>query len=242
VIAFPKRAIAACLGVTGLALAACSPDQPTAPTPGPQAAGAFSPELVAEVRELAVQRGIGPLEGPPPIRPQLVHLGQVLVFDKVLSGNRDIACMTCHLPAFATGDGRSLSIGQGATGLGSERVHPDGLFIPRNAPSLFNLSALQSLFWDGRVSVDANGRFHTPAGDQITPRMTRVFEFGAVSALGLFPVLSREEMRAADGNELARSPTRRVRPSGGPSWPGWARSRNTGACSRRRIPAPASIA
>jgi len=33
--------------------------------------------------------------------------------------------------------------------------------------------------------------------------MTRVFEFGAASALGLFPVLSREEMRAASGNELA---------------------------------------
>ena len=33
--------------------------------------------------------------------------------------------------------------------------------------------------------------------------MARAFEFGALSALPLFPVLSREEMRAADGNELA---------------------------------------
>jgi cytochrome c peroxidase len=33
--------------------------------------------------------------------------------------------------------------------------------------------------------------------------MTAVFEFGAVSALALFPVLSREEMRAFKGNELA---------------------------------------
>jgi len=114
--------------------------------------------------------------------------------------------MTCHLPGLATGDSRSLSIGQGATGLGGSRVHPDGAFIPRNAPSLFNLHALNSLFWDGRVSVDQQGRFRTPAGSQLSPEMTAVFEFGAVSALGLFPVLSREEMRAQAGNELAAIP------------------------------------
>ncbi|MGH7444388.1 MAG: cytochrome-c peroxidase, partial [Longimicrobiales bacterium] len=128
---------------------------------------------------------------------------EALAFDKVLSGNRDISCMTCHLPTAGTGDGRSLSIGQGGTGLSTDRVHPDGAFIPRNAPPLFNLSALESMFWDGRVSVDAAGEFHTPAGAALTRDMTNVFEFGAVSALALFPVLSREEMRAASGNELA---------------------------------------
>src|SRR5437867_2356421 len=111
--------------------------------------------------------------------------------------------MTCHLPTFATGDGRSLSIGQGATVLGTSRVHPDGIFIPRNAPPLFNLFALQPLFWDGRVIKDEQGTFHTPAGAALTSAMTQVFEFGTLSALPLFPVLSREEMRAAGGNELA---------------------------------------
>jgi cytochrome c peroxidase len=130
----------------------------------------------------------------------------MLVFDKILSGNRDISCMTCHLPPFATGDGRSLSIGQGGTGIGPARVHPTGAFIPRNAPSLFNVRALGSMFWDGRVSVDAGGTFHTPAGAQLSPAMTAVFEFGPVSALGLFPVMSREEMRGFSGNELAAIP------------------------------------
>jgi cytochrome c peroxidase len=37
----------------------------------------------------------------------------------------------------------------------------------------------------------------------VTAAMSSVFEFGAISALPLFPVLSREEMRAVDGNELA---------------------------------------
>jgi cytochrome c peroxidase len=115
--------------------------------------------------------------------------------------------MTCHMPRFATGDDRSLSIGQGAAGFGSERVHPQGAFIPRNAPPLFNLFAVGPLFWDGRVSRDAAGVFHTPAGNKVTPAMTAVFEFGTLSALPLFPVLSRSEMRA-DGhsNELAEVP------------------------------------
>ena len=111
--------------------------------------------------------------------------------------------MTCHLPAFATGDGRSLSIGQGATGLGPSRTHPQGSFIPRNAPSLFNLSAPQPLFWDGRVQRDEQGSYHTPAGAHLTSDMTRVFEFGTLSAQPLFPVLSRSEMRGDGGNELA---------------------------------------
>jgi cytochrome c peroxidase len=111
--------------------------------------------------------------------------------------------MTCHHPTLGTGDGRHLSIGQGASGLGPARIHPTGAFIPRNAPPLYNLHALGELFWDGRVSVDASGTLHTPAGQRLTPDMTRVFEFGAVSALGMFPVTSREEMRGFHGNELA---------------------------------------
>ena len=111
--------------------------------------------------------------------------------------------MTCHLPSLGTGDLRSLSIGQGATGLGATRVHPEGLFIPRNAPPLFNLHANKPLFWDGRIFQDDLGTFHTPAGLGITPDMRRVFEFGTISMLPMFPVLSREEMRAFRGNELA---------------------------------------
>ena len=114
--------------------------------------------------------------------------------------------MTCHLPRMATGDGRSLSVGQGGTGVGPDRVHPGGAFIPRNAPPLFNLTALSELFWDGRVSVDQTAGFHTPAGSALTPDMASVFEFGAASALGMFPVLSREEMRGQGGNELAAIP------------------------------------
>ena len=58
-------------------------------------------------------------------------------------------------------------------------------------------------FWDGRVVKDELGVFQTPAGTALTSAMTQVFEFGSLSALPLFPVVSREEMRATAGNDLA---------------------------------------
>jgi hypothetical protein len=187
-----------------LGLGGCGEDEPVAPTPaGPALSDAAITTLAAEVRALTTGRGIGPLARPAPVRPALVELGRALAFDKILSGNKDIACMTCHLPGFATGDGRSLSIGQGATGLGTARVHPQRVFIPRNAPPAFNLFANKALFWDGRVEIDSRGRLTTPAGVRLTPHMVETFEFGPLSALPLFPVLSRSEMRAVDGNELA---------------------------------------
>lgn len=181
-------------------LAACHAEDATAPAANFTRANAA---LAAEVRQLAAGRGITPLASPPAVRPALVRLGQALAFDKILSGNHDISCMSCHLPRFATGDGLSLSIGQGGVGLGPERTHPAGAFIARNAPAAFNLHAIHPLFWDGRVFQDPAGTMHTPANAQLTPAMTAVFEFGTLSAQPLFPILSRAEMRGDGGNELA---------------------------------------
>lgn len=198
------RVVAVLLASTALiSISACSDESATAPPASPSLSVATRDALVAEVRALTAARGIGPLAKPAPVRPALVRLGRALAFDKLLSGNRDISCMTCHLPEFATGDGRSLSIGQGASGSGTARVHPLGKFIPRNAPPTFNLFTETSLFWDGRVEIDAPGHLATPAGAELTPAIKRSFEFGALSAQPLFPVLSRAEMRGDSGNELA---------------------------------------
>ncbi|MEP6620452.1 MAG: cytochrome c peroxidase [bacterium] len=155
------------------------------------------------VRKLAASRGVFAMPVPPHVRPALVHLGQMLAFDPILSGNRNIACMTCHLASLGTGDGRSLSIGEGGTDFGPSRTHARGVFIPRNAPPLFNLGAMRHLFWDGRVEVDDRGRMHTPAGSAVTPAMEGAFEFGPVSAIGMFPVTNRAEMRGRLGKEVA---------------------------------------
>ena len=214
----PSLTVALIAGVASLS--ACDDHVPT-PPPTPITAptsrvATTSPSstLPQTVRQLAAARGIVPLATPPRVRPALAKLGQALAFDKILSGNRDIACTTCHLPAFATGDGRSLSIGQGATGLGPARVHPTGVFIPRNAPPLFNLSAMRHLFWDGRVAADAAGNVTTPAGAQLTPAMTRVFEFGPVSALGMFPSPTASRCAPVRGTSLRASRTTTSRGSG----------------------------
>jgi len=184
-------------------VAACS-DSTTAPRLEIAAATAETAALATEVRQLAVNRGITTLQRPAPVRRELSLLGQALAFDKVLSGNRDISCMTCHLAGAATVDGRSTSIGQGATGLGTARVHPQNNFVHRNAPPLFNLHAMVPLTWDGRVFKDANGVVRTPA--PLLAAQRAVLEFGTLSALPMFPVLSRTEMRADAGNELAAVP------------------------------------
>ena len=176
----------------------------TAPAPGIQAATAEVAALGAEVRQLAADAGITALQGPAPVRRELSLLGQALAFDKILSGNRDIACMTCHLPRFGTTDTRSLAIGQGATGLGPNRMHPQGTFVARSTPPLFNLHAMGPLTWDGRVFRGVTGIVRTPI--PLLASQRAVFEFGTVSALPMLPVLSRVEMRANAGNELAAVP------------------------------------
>src|SRR5438034_4634564 len=71
--------------------------------------------------------------------PARVDLGRALMFDKILSGNRDVACATCHLPAQHAADGLSLAIGTGGTGAGPARtLGPGRQFVPRSAPSLLN--------------------------------------------------------------------------------------------------------
>ena len=205
-----RRCLSIIVALAATSLGACSdrvdPIAPARTAPSEASRDQTPSSDVAQlVRQLAAGRGIVPLPRPPHVRSELVHLGQALAFDKILSGNRDISCMTCHLPAFATGDGKSLSVGQGGVGLGPAREHPDGIFIPRNAPPLFNMGAMKHLFWDGRVAVESDG-LHTPAGAQITSAMMRVFEFGALSAQPMFPVTNRAEMRGSSGNELAAIP------------------------------------
>lgn len=70
-----------------------------------------------------------------------VELGRLLFWDPILSGERDVACVTCHHPDFAYADGRDLSLGPQAVGLGPDRVDQSDGAIPivkRNAPTVLN--------------------------------------------------------------------------------------------------------
>jgi cytochrome c peroxidase len=136
----------------------------------------------------------------PPAQPEaLVELGRLLAFDKVFSGDHDVSCMTCHQPTMGTSDDRRLPVGVGGEGLGADRVHPDDVAIPRNAPPMYNLHAMDSMFWDGRLSVDDTG-VRTPAGDAVTDGMLDVLTLGPAALQALFPVTSRHEMRGERGS------------------------------------------
>lgn len=171
----------------------------------PAAAAQTPSEEARRVRDLALERGFAPLPPPPEVRPVLVELGRALAFDPILSGNRDISCMTCHHPALGTGDGLRLSIGAGGVGVGPSRRQAAGLTIGRNSPPLYNLHATAALFLDGRLALGEDG-YHAPDGVTLPDDEIADFEFGPLSALPLFPVLARDEMRGYGGNELAALP------------------------------------
>jgi parallel beta-helix repeat protein len=84
-----------------------------------------------------------------PKNEERVALGRLLFFDPILSGANDISCATCHHPDLGFSDGRGLSMGKGAKGLGPERA--GGAVVKRGAPSLWNATFNHMQFWDGRA-------------------------------------------------------------------------------------------
>ena len=135
-------------------------------------------------------------------------LGQLLFYDKILSGNRNIACSTCHHPDFGTSDGLSLGIGEGGTGLGPKRTAGSGgdrirKRIPRNAPGLWNLGAKEivTLFHDGRLSrADTYGNgFDSAAEEWLPPGLNSI-----LAAQAIFPLAAQFEMAGnPKENEIA---------------------------------------
>jgi cytochrome c peroxidase len=137
------------------------------------------------------------------------QLGQLLFYDPILSGNRNVACATCHHPKLGTADNVSLSFGDGGIGMGTARkVDPTNTpekRIPRNAPALFNLGAheFSVLFHDGRLEADAS----RPSGLRTPMDEDMVAGFASIlSAQTMFPVLSRDEMAGSwRENDVARA-------------------------------------
>ena len=162
--------------------------------------------LDAQLRQAIGVWGVMPIGNPPAQTAAMVDLGQALFFDKLLSGNRDVACATCHEPGVQLIDGLSLPVGTGGSGMASARVlGPGREFVPRNAPSLLNqgLGFVYTL-WDGRVNEEGffgqpqnstTGQFKAPPGVVFPPGLTNL-----VAAQAMLPVLSRVEMRGKPGD------------------------------------------
>ncbi len=134
-----------------------------------------------------------------------VELGRVLMFDKILSGNSNISCGTCHHSLADTGDGLSLPVGEGGSGLGVTRNVGSGADliverVPRNAPPVFNLGdkSFHTLFHDGRVTTIGGAGFpsgcKTPAGHNLPGNLENV-----LACQAMFPVTSGTEMAGQAG-------------------------------------------
>jgi cytochrome c peroxidase len=158
-----------------------------------------------ELGNAIAAHGITSLETQPVTNKSMVQLGQLLFFDKELSGNRDISCATCHHPLLHSGDGLSLSLGTGGVGMGKPRMIGNNRdLVPRNAPEIFNRGASEwhTMFWDGRVASDTyaeDGEMSTPAGLDLPDGLT-----GPLAAQAMFPPTSGAEMRGAPGDKDVR--------------------------------------
>jgi cytochrome c peroxidase len=101
-----------------------------------------------------------------PSTPERVALGRLLFWDPILSGQKDVACATCHHPAFGYSDGLDLSIGANGAGLGPARAFVAGHTarpVKRNSQTVLNVAfnglttggksvpADAPMFWDLRV-------------------------------------------------------------------------------------------
>ena len=133
-----------------------------------------------------------------PADPAQAALGQLLFYDKILSGNRNISCGTCHHHDHAGADGVSLGIGEGGSGVGPDRTAGSGQDairkrVPRNAPALWNLGHkdIHVLFHDGRLTISSlygNG-FDSPAEEWLPTGLDNI-----VAAQALFPLTAQFEM------------------------------------------------
>ena len=164
---------------------------------------------------------IAPIEDAdyPPVHEERARLGRLLFYDKILSGNRNIACGTCHDHDHGTTDGLSLGVGEGGVGSGPARRFGTGRDappkrVPRNANGLYNIGHrdFRVLFHDGRTAIldpgdDPYGNgFSTPAEEWLPKGLTSL---AAVQAL--FPITSATEMAGQPGeNEIAAAGRERI--------------------------------
>ena len=112
------------------------------------------------------------------------ELGRMLFYDPILSGNKDIACATCHHPEFRYAESLDISIGVNGTGLGEHRLfnqHNDIPFTKRNAQSILNTA------FNG---IDINGNYDPEKAPMFWDLRAEGLEQQAI-----LPIKTMEEMR-----------------------------------------------
>lgn len=119
-----------------------------------------------------------------PQTPDKIALGRLLFWDPILSGNKDVACASCHHPRFGYAEDRDLSIGVNGIGLGARRRFADANEIPhvkRNSQTVLNVA------FNG---IDQSGAYDPAAAPMFWDLRSTSLE-----AQALEPIKSFEEMR-----------------------------------------------
>jgi len=163
----------------------------------------------SQLRNALASAGVATPASPAADSPELTALGKALFFDKILSGNSNISCATCHNPTAGLGDNLPLSIGEGGSGASGARILASGATTARNAQHVFNtgLTGRHVMFWDGRVARDpATGALRTPEPglNGPSPALANIAQEidSALAAQALFPLVSTVEMMGT-GNDVA---------------------------------------
>jgi cytochrome c peroxidase len=111
-------------------------------------------------------------------------LGKLLFWDPILSGNRDVACASCHHPRLGYAEDRDISVGVNGMGLGRSRRFrsPNTIpFVKRNSQTMLNV---------GFSGIDQSGRYTPASAPMFWDMRARSLERQALE-----PIKSFEEMR-----------------------------------------------
>ena len=119
-----------------------------------------------------------------PTSPEKIALGRLLFYDPILSGNKDVACATCHQPEFNYAEFMETSIGVNGVGNGSKRqfLNPNDIpFTKRNSQSVLNTA------FNG---ITNQGTYHAETAPMFWDLRAKSLEEQA-----LLPIKTLEEMR-----------------------------------------------
>jgi cytochrome c peroxidase len=150
----------------------------------------------------------------PDITDPLAQLGRALFFSMDLSGDKNVACASCHHPELGGGDAISLSIGptDRPNLMGADRVRGltdvADIHVPRNAQTTFNIAFWDNaLFWDARVqALDPNAGFNGEGSPITTPDAESLSVPAPAAGANLtaaqawFPVTETHEMAGSWGS------------------------------------------
>lgn len=122
--------------------------------------------------------------------PEKIQLGKLLFYDPILSGNKDVACATCHHPSFGYAEPLDISIGVNGVGFGRKRhFRPKNKipFVKRNAHTILNTA------FNG---IDIQGKYNPEKAPMFWDNRSHSLE-----EQSLMPIAALEEMRGSKISE-----------------------------------------